>query len=218
MAQNSFVVRYQYSGTDELLRQLQGIDLMTQEAVLVEALTEASKPIVEDARANITSNGSVRTGALRKAVGFVIRRYPRMGRLVAYIGVRHMDFAATETGGSALITAKRRLGPGETLVTPANYAHLVEFGHRSVHGGGALPNYGEKVGGVWNSQNKGKSLRHQNLQTTSVIPPKPFLRPAFDRNIFGAELKLRDGFAKALEKIFNRRSQSLDKKVLKLAA
>jgi len=195
MAKNSFVISYAFTGTDALLRQLQGASMKAQEAVLVEALGEAAEPIVEEARANLSrmpglgpdSNDAIRTGALRKSLGYIVRRYPRVGKLVAYIGARHIEYAASpDMKKATTITGNRPLKAGESKVVPAKYAHLVEFGFRMADG--------------------------------SVYPARPFLRNAFESRVFVAEAKLRDGFAKALEKMFARRSTFSNTTVVKFAA
>ncbi len=179
MARNAMSVKMEF-GPDSiqtLIDAVKGISGSTSMRIMAEAMKDACKPIVDDAKARIP----IRTGALRKSMGVVVRTYPEAKKIVAIIGPQNLNLIAARTPKGKM--SARKFGNGDDpkkRINPAKYAHLVEFGHRSVHGGGALPNYGEKVKGVWNSVNKGRTIRHGTVSATSFVAPHPFLRPAFD--------------------------------------
>jgi hypothetical protein len=203
-----FKMSYQLTGVTDLRLLMRDLDVMTQVEVLKRASRNAAAPMVTSAKANLRANGSVRTGALLKSIGVKVIAYLKTQTIVAVIGARKGAYAVNKETGKL---GKYRGGKGPII--PANYLHLVELGHRSVHGGGALPNYGEKVKGFWNSRNKGKSIRKGTAKATSYVVPKPFLRPAYEANKMAAEAALKAGFMKALQQTWKARIRRLNKRV-----
>jgi HK97 gp10 family phage protein len=80
--------------------------------------------------------------------------------------------------------------PKAALIGPAArveyVARFVEYGHRIVSGGTSrlLPN--------------GKT-RGNGKVSTEVVPPHPFLRPAFESSIAGAEAAMKESLSKAIQ-------------------
>lgn len=187
------------SGLTDLSGFLKSLRPDHQVELITAAVEAASKPILSQARSNV----SVRSGALKKSIGAIIRKYPKTGSVAAFIGSRRGSYAiATNIKTKKTGPTKLRQGEDSTQrITPANYSHLVEFGHRSVHGGGNLSGGREgPIKGHWNSVNKNKSIRKGTLHETSYIAPKPFLIPAFESGKAFAQQRIMEGLNKALLK------------------
>lgn len=212
---NSANVQWVISGVADLSAFLSDLKPSTQAKIIAKTMEVASKPIIQLAR----EKAPKKTGALAKSLGSITRIYPSKGQIVSYIGARRGYY----TEAFSVKTRKRTavsLKPGQRStrrVTPANYSHLVEYGHRSVNGGGVLPNYGGRVSGQWNSVNKGRSIRKGTTGATSFVAPRPFLRPAFEQGKAFAEARVVEGFDRALEREFARAQRKFNK-TIKLAA
>ena len=212
MARNSMSVKLEVSpdGVQALLDAVRSLTEQQQMDVLGDALKDACQPIVRDARARVKK----RTGALKRSIGVVVRKYRKDGNLVAVIGPQNMNVVAERKKSGRLGFRKFAQGDdAKKRINPAKYAHLVEFGHRSVHGGGALPNFGEKVNGVWNSVNNGKSIRKGTLSATSFVAPRPFLRPAFDAHKDAVLEAMAFAMQKAVDRVKKRLENRVARKV-----
>lgn len=197
----AFRVQFEFKSVTQIQRLMEGMDIRDQTKVLESALETASKPIVEASRQNILSAGAskpfggrpagkalYRTGALYKSMGFIVRRYLKTGKLVAYIGARHISYAGNiPEGTSVVIRDTRPLKQEETKVVPSKYIHLVHEGFF-------------------------------NKLTGKRVEGKPFLKDAFDANIAQAEWTLLSGCATALEKVWNRNVARLARATFKKAA
>jgi hypothetical protein len=192
----SFSTQFEFKGVEQIQRLMEGMDLREQTKVLEGALSEASKPIVEASRVNLLSYGpnkrggitGIRTGALLKSMGFIIKNYRNRGKLIAYIGARHMAFAGNISNRTAsVIRDTRPLGPDETKVVPSKYIHLFHNGFK-------------------------------NKLTGTRVPPRPFLKDAFDANIVQEETTLASGAVNALEKIWKRNVERFNRSIFKKAA
>jgi hypothetical protein len=201
MAGNKSKGQFTLTGLTDLSGFLKSLDPKRQVEIIKKCVDEASAPIVSAAKANLDGNGSVRTGALKKSLEAIVRTYPNTGTVAAFIGaVRGTYTVATNLKTKRTGPIKLRGNENTTKpVIPANYSHLVEYGHRSVHGGGNLTGAREgPIKGHWNSVNKGKSLRKGTIHTTSYIAPKPFLMPAFNAGKAFAENRIKLGLMKAI--------------------
>lgn len=94
-------------GTDGLIAKLRTLDTKAQ-TWINGALRKAARPIVQAAK----PSAPVRTGALRRSLGFVVRK-GRRGQGYAVIGARRGMGVELDNG---------------MYVDPAKYAHLVEGG------------------------------------------------------------------------------------------
>lgn len=187
-ARGSFRTQFEFQGVTQLQRLMEGMDLRDQTKVLEGALDAAAKPIVEASRREIDGDDIIRTGALRKAMGYIVRSYPRTGKLVAYIGARHIAYAGNVSKQSAsTIRDTRPLAEGEIRVVPSKYIHLVHEGF-----------FNKLVG--------------------RFIPGRPFLKRAFEANIAQAEWTLLSGAADALEKVWKRNVARFTRSTFKKAA
>lgn len=217
MARNSVNMSLELSGMDNIERWITGLDLGLQSKLLMGAMQRAAKPMIASAK----SMAPKRTGALRRSIDAKVVEYKKDGVIVGIIGPKNMRVVEEEGKGGRKRLRKAVAGDKQSKIkNPAKYAHLVEFGHRSVHGGGALPNYGEKVKGVWNSVNKGKSIRKGTIKATSFVAPRPFMRPAFERHKDQMMQALELGVLQAIAAETKRINRSLSKKkiTVKIAA
>lgn len=108
------MLKFRITGTTEIAKALQGLPSRVSKNIAIEAMAEAVRPLVNAAKAY--SHRSIRTGALHRSIGFAVRQYKK--GLVTYgvIGARR-GFGVPDAGSSTGTTE------------PANYAHLVEYGH-----------------------------------------------------------------------------------------
>lgn len=129
-------------GFTELELKLKGLPIALQKRVLTQATQKAMKPVVSDARDQLSPGHGLDTGALKKSIGIKTKR---------------MRFAAFTVVGP-----RTGFHNDETGRDPVRYAHLVEFGHT-----------------------------YQGMH----VPPMPFMRPAFDKNVPHILMNLREALA-----------------------
>lgn len=132
------MIRLQITGQTELAKALQGLTAKVRQEVALSAMEKAVEPVVVAAKSNILASGSVDTGGLYRSIGFAVRQYRRGVVTFGVIGARR---------GFGVADSSKKSGRTE----PANYAHLVEYGH-AVHGNAS----------AW-------------------VEAKPFMRPAWDQ-------------------------------------
>lgn len=202
------IITGDFSGLHKMASQLSRLAIGNQAPILAAGMQTATAAIRDSAKSRLKPGAGELTGALKKAMDNKVKSYEDGGVVLGLIGPRTGAYATGDkvrrvkknAGESGVDYRKRTKG----MVQPSKYAHLLEFGHRSVHGGGALPNKGEKVKGVWNSVNRGRSIRKGTVSATSYVPPVPFLRPAFDAGVGALETTLADATRKAMEAEFNK--------------
>lgn len=174
---NTMRIGFQLTNFDEMRQLLKDLPPSVESRVMGDAVQVATKPIVQAAR----SNAPVDTGALRRSITSVVRRYPRAGKIVGIIGPSKDFFQS----GKRLKKTANRQGADR----PANYAHLVEFGHLSALGTGRRA-----------KDAKGKSVRKGTLDAVSFIMPRPFLRPAVMIGAPMASAALANGVSVGMER------------------
>lgn len=143
-------VTIKFIGDDRLRATLLSLSRRTESGIMAKALREGSKPVIQEARANLTRNKSIRTLALRKSIGVRIRKYGRL-RALAVIGPRYPKGAS---------------------------GHLVELGTGPRYSGGKadLILGPSKTG---KRKAKRFDLAPTKLLYRGSMPAKPFMRPAF---------------------------------------
>jgi hypothetical protein len=157
----------------------------------VDALTGALRALPEDMRTRTLAAGmkallqpikiaakrfakrSEDTGALRESITEKVVSYPEQARVVGLVGPDRHYYShgiRIKTGFGRLLAKNKR--------RPANYAHLVEYGHVSV------------------KPRKGTSRRKKNAIVTKkeFVPAKPFLRPA----VLTTQSQQADAFAEGI--------------------
>ncbi len=139
------MLQFAITGETELARAVAGLPAAIERNAAFEALVIALLPVIEAAKLHVP----VDSGDLRRAIGFRIKKY------------RHTILG--------IVGALR--GQGTDGREPANYAHLVEFGHR-VAAGGKLDRL------------DGRHVKRGVFEAKGVevgfVPPHPFLRPAWE--------------------------------------
>ncbi len=167
---------FKLDGLEEVQRVLRTLPQELQDKVMRTALTRAAKPAVDAAK--MFASRSVRTGALRESIGAVVKKGRRGGSVYAIVGPLRGYYKE----GKALAKDASRRGADQ----PANYAHLVEYGHIAV------------------APKKGTSLRKKTATAPSngkrFVAPKPFLRPALLASTDRIVETMAQGVAEGIEK------------------
>lgn len=110
-------------GDKELARAFDSFVETTQNRLVVAAVKKAGKTVTK----SIRSEAPVDTGALKKSIGHVVRRYPsrnRVERVMCWVGARlgrKYQYYWSYRGEQHVEQSSR-------LRIPGNYAHLVEYG------------------------------------------------------------------------------------------
>lgn len=155
-----------------------------QAEILERGVKAACEPILVAAKRY--AKRSEATGALRDSLTIKTVRYVNGGKAVA-VGLVGPDRKYRSRGKvvkalGALFAAKR----GD-IRRPANYAHLVEFGHAIARGGSLRGKYELRLEGIGKFSKNGKELKRWKRgamveapkgAVAGYVPAKPFLRPA----------------------------------------
>jgi hypothetical protein len=118
--------------------------------ILGRATKEAIQPIKVAAKR--FAKRSEDTGALRASITDKVKVYPQSGKAVGLVGPDRAYYRRGKKVG--------KLGALFWSNKPANYAHLVEYGHVAV------------------APKRGTSLRKNTARRVGFVPAKPFIRPA----------------------------------------
>lgn len=145
---NSAFFKKPLTGMGKISEVLRGLPEALQSTILSEAVEAAAKPIERAAKRLVT----VRTGALRLSINHKVVGGKRRPFAMAIIGPDRGSYQ----NGKRIKKGTDSRGADK----PANYAHLVEFGHLTV------------------KSSKGASLRKRNTVPLGFVSPKPFMRPA----------------------------------------
>jgi len=191
-------------GIEDLKAVLRGITDPKRQARMLEAgIKAAADPLLVAAKR--FAKRSEDTGALRDSLTIKTDSYPTPGHPVAVALVgpdRGYRVKGRKINGvAALLAAKKGL-----LRKPANYAHLIEFGHAIAVGGSLRDTHELKLVGTGRySLKTGKELKRWKKgavktratgRSAGFVPPRPFIRPA----TMLTKGKQNTEFAKALEK------------------
>jgi hypothetical protein len=168
---------------DDLRAALRGIASKETQADILEAAVDAAcQPILVAAKRLAFSSHD--TGALRDSLTIKTVAYKNSGKAVGLVGpdrkyrVKGKVVGKLGTLFGAIKGSVRR---------PANYAHLVEYGHMIARGGRLKPKYARELVGTGRFTSKGKELKRwrrgavvEPAKGTSAgfVQAKPFLRPA----------------------------------------
>lgn len=127
-----------------------------QKRILAPAVKAACQPI--EVAAKRFARRSEDTGALRQSIATKVKAYPT-GVVVGLVGPRRDYFVRGRK-----VTAFGAILGRKELRRPANYAHLVEFGHRIAVGGRLKREDG-----------RGRAATGTE---GGFVPARPFIRPA----------------------------------------
>lgn len=154
------MIDIEITGESDMADALRSLPARISKEAAFDALVIAVQPLIAAARAN----APVDSGSLQQSIGLRLVRYKKGMQLFAVVGPRR--------------------GFGKGGREPANYAHLVEFGHRI---------------------NRGKKTLRKGGVSSGEVAPKPFLRPAWDANKQEVLDTLSREFAERLEVVVRRR-------------
>lgn len=170
MPKNTLSIGVELTNFDELRQMLKALPASVESRVMGDAVKVALRPIQRTAKAL----APVQTGALRRSISSLVRRYPKAGKIVGLVGPDNGYFS----GGKRLKRGASRAGSSR----PSRYAHLVEFGHFSGTRSGAFGGF-----------KKGASIRKGTAAPASFIMARPFIRPAVQMGGPAAMAELRRG-------------------------
>lgn len=125
---------------------------------------------------------SERTGALRESITTKTKAYKKDGKAVGLVGPDKSYYRGGKKAGKleALLGADR----------PANYAHLIEYGHHAV------------------APKKGTTLRKKTATAITWVPAKPFLRPAATTTSAEQSSAFFEAIGAGIDRAFKRVSKS----------
>jgi hypothetical protein len=156
----------------KLERKLRMLNLAAQKQVLARGMKEATSPVVPQAQRKLEQNDSIDTGALRASMTNVVRVYRQGEHYLGLVGPR-TDYY--ESG----VRIKKE--PGETKE---------EYLERNA-GKRKPANYAHLVEYGFIHAKSGKR-----------IPPRPFLKPAFEQEVPHMQKTLADAVGEAATKAF----------------
>ena len=226
-------------GLENVMAMLAGLRLSTQRKYMRTAVTKAARVVAKAAR----QFAAKETGALRKSLWYRVYTSKDKTRVGAVVGARRAEkrekVFSRKTGHRTWSKYKTKFG--ESLKgaqigrDPANYAHLIEYGHKIVIGGTTSRNGGGAAGvsrrgrlAAW-AQYKGRTSFQRKMRkwgvtfarfigirgagkVVGVVKARPFMRPAYEatRAQVNAILKreLEAGVQKELEKRARKRGSA----------
>lgn len=147
-----------FEGADQLTAALQGMPAAIRSGILARSVKKAAQPIAEAMRRMAPR----RTGSLRASIAVKVVEDSKKGTAMAIIGPDRNYYSGTKK----LSKYASKQGANK----PANYAHLVEFGHHTAARSGV---FGGMAKG--SSRKRGKNTSHDS----AFVLPQPFIRPGF---------------------------------------
>lgn len=166
-------------GMPALSSALRGLSEDMRSVILADGVKLAVKPI--EVAAKRFAKRSERTGALRASITSKVVAYKESGKAVGMVGPDRKYYSkgkAVKNLGA--LFAKKR-------VRPANYAHLIEWGHVIAKGGKTRPVYHLKLENTGGFSAKGRPLKRWKRagvkeeatgKAGGWVHAKPFIRPA----------------------------------------
>jgi len=163
------------TGDDALIKAFRALSDDMREQILREGMKELVKPI--EIAAKRFARRSRDTGALEASITSKVANYPRSGKAVGLVGPdRNYYSKGKRVRGrlTALLARNQR--------KPANYAHLIEYGHVAV------------------APKKGTTRRKGTAQDVGFVAPRPFIRPA----VATTQAQQAEGFYRGIERGWNK--------------
>lgn len=176
-------IKFEVSGDKLLIQRLANTPKVFLGKILPPSIRAAAKPMVRAARNQVYLGGAQkRTGLLKKSLGMKQYTNRQRGQVVGIVGARH-GFRSEVT-----VPVRRQFRGGRShiysrtfMADPANYAHLVEGGHRIAVGMSGRAEAGVKFSRTRRFRG-GREKFYQGTateHTKTMVTPRPFLRPAF---------------------------------------
>lgn len=153
-----FAIKAKIEGIEQALKNLSELTRTVRNKILRKAINGSSRLILNAAKALVPKGN----GMLKKSLGIRVQTYRASGTVVGIIGPR-TGYKKTRQGKQQTAFGKKIKETGQN---PAKYAHLVEFGRAEVR------------------PSKKKVLSDGSTIYGTVarsVPPRPFLRPAFEQ-------------------------------------
>ena len=179
MASASIKASWKVLGVEELIAALQDFKQSVRKRVIYNAVRKCG-PVV---KAKIRPFVPRETGALKMSIDHRVYTHKSGDGAGVVIGPKKgYSRQAVRSKGRTRAASKSTIASGAktTRRTPANYAHLVEFGHR-IATGGTLRRTDGRTGGVSKStkyyvegQYLGRNSRYRRLRKAGVTRMKPF--------------------------------------------
>lgn len=177
---NSGVIKFELRGMDEIRNVLKTLPTVLQDKVLRQAVGRAAGPLVQAAK--MFARRSLRTGALVESIGAIVKKGKKGAGVYAVIGARRGYYR----GGSPVPKGGNFRGADN----PANYAHLIEYGHHVV------------------APKKNTSRRKKTAQPAKTgktwVTGKAFMRPALLAAGDAIETELAEGVREGIERQLKR--------------
>lgn len=172
-----FAIKAKLEGLEQALRNLEALTRTVRNKILRKAANASARIVLKAARQLVPKN----TGLLKKSLGVRVQTYRASGTVVAIVGPR-TGFKKTRQGKKITAFGKKMKEAGQN---PSKYAHLVEYGHAVIY-----------------------PLRKRVLSDGTTIygkvvramPPRPFLRPAFEQTKAAAVAAMNQIIAEEIEK------------------
>lgn len=207
---NELRTRWKVTGVTDLRGFIADIKPSAQSRILGGAMAEASKPVVVAARAHVPKD----TGALKRSLGFVVRRYPVRGQVASFIGARKGKYKPTKTRTGRSSIRRARKDETGVFLRPANYSHLVEFGHRIAKGGRLTDTYHTEMT-VVNGKRRLRKTSRVKIKATGksvgYVIARPFLGTAVLQTRGQVDAAIGAGFEKALRAEYARATRKFNK-------
>jgi HK97 gp10 family phage protein len=171
-------VKARLEGVEKALKALGDVSRTVRNKVLRKAVNASSRVVLAAAKSLVPRG----TGMLRRSLAVRVQTYRASGKVVGIIGPR------TGTSGSGAKRKQTSFGAkmAQTGQNPAKYAHLVEFGRATV------------------SVSKAKVLSDGSTifgRSVKAVPPRPFLRPAFESNKSAVVAQMGEIIAAEIERL-----------------
>lgn len=194
-------IKFTVSGEKQLIMRLENTPKVFISKILPPAIRAGARPMVRAAKNQVYLGGAQkRTGLLKKSIGVKQYTNKKRGQVVGLVGARH-GFKSEVT-----VPVRRHFRGGRSGIysrtftaDPANYAHLVERGHRIAVGASGRAEKGVKFARVRRFRGgrekfyEGTATEH----TKTMVAPRPFLGRAFKQT------------SKLAQKLFNQRALEL---------
>lgn len=164
-------------GVEKAIHSLDGLGRTLRNKILRKAVNASARIMLKAAR-SLAPRG---TGLLKKSLGVRIKTYQKSGAVVAIIGPR-TGFKKTRQGKTLTAFGKKMKASGQN---PTKYVHLIEFGRAEVR------------------VKKKKVLSDGSTIYGTVVksvPPRPFLRKAFEQTKNAVVETMKQRIAEELEK------------------